>query len=96
MCYLGTLEDLTYYEVNLCKSIIEFVLLLGKEISTCSDKDTRKAFDLISNKTSNCTRAPTCKMTRFTSSVKEKKSYVENTDVVWLAFSNPEVANYNT
>ena len=35
-------------------------------------------------------------MTRFTSSLKVKETYVKNTNVAWITFSNPEVANYNT
>ena len=70
--------------------------LIPKEILKCSNEVTREAFDLILNKTSNCTRSPTCKMTRFTSNIKAKETYVKNTDLVWIAFANPEVANYNT
>ena len=47
-------------------------------------------------KISNCTRAPTCKMTRFTSILEKGTSYVENKNLVFVAFSNPEVAKYNT
>ena len=70
--------------------------LIPKEILKCSNEVTREAFDLILNKTSNCTRSPTCKMTRFTSNIKAKETYVKNTDLVWIAFANPEVASYNT
>ena len=48
------------------------------------------------NKTSNCSRAPTCEMTRFTFSVKQESSLVENTNMMWITYSNPEVVKYET
>ena len=35
-------------------------------------------------------------MTRFRFIIKEKTSYEENTNVVWITFSNPSVTNYHT
>ena len=35
-------------------------------------------------------------MTRLTFAVHKASSYLENTNVVWIGFSNPEVANYHT
>ena len=35
-------------------------------------------------------------MTRFTFMVKEMATTVDNTNEIWISFSNPEVANYNT
>ena len=57
---------------------------------------TKNAFDLITSKKSNCSRAPTCKMTRFTSTVKKEPSFIGKKNFVWIKFSNPEVANYYT
>ena len=35
-------------------------------------------------------------MTRFPFIIKEKTSYEENTNVVWITFSDPRVTNYHT
>ena len=35
-------------------------------------------------------------MTRFTSTLKKETSDIENKNLVFVAFSNPEVTNYNT
>ena len=41
-------------------------------------------------------RAPTCKMTRFTFTLREESTFVENTNLVSIKFVNPEVAKYHT
>ena len=41
-------------------------------------------------------RAPTCEMTRFTFKMREESTFVENTNIVTIKFSNPEVAKYYT
>ena len=70
--------------------------IIPNETSICSDEVAKKAIDLITSKKTNCTRAPTCEMTRFTFMVKDMDPYVENANEIWISFSNPEVANYNT
>ena len=70
--------------------------LITEEVSICSDEKAKKAINLISSKISNCTRAPTCKMTRFTYTVKEMEPKVKDTNGVQIKFSNPEVVNYYT
>ena len=70
--------------------------LITEEIPICSDENAKKAINLISSKISNCTRAPTCKMTRFTYTAKKMKSKVKDTNGVQIKFSNPEVVNYYT
>ena len=63
----------------------------------CTDGVVKNAIELLTNKTTKCTRFPTCEMTRFTSMVKESAyTFVEDTDLVWISYSNPEVATYNT
>ena len=69
---------------------------IPQETPTCSDEVAKKAIYLISSKTTNCSKSPTCEMTRFTFAIHKASSYVENTNVVWIGFSNPEVANYHT
>ena len=51
---------------------------------------------MIRRKISNCSRGPTCEMTRFTFFFNEAESYEKNVDLVWIYFSNPEVINYKT
>ena len=70
--------------------------LITTETPTCSDEVAKRAINLITSKTSNCTRAPTCEMTRFAFMVKELDSWMENTNMVQIKFSNPEVAKYHT
>ena len=66
--------------------------LITRETAICSDEVTRKAIDQMTS--SNCTRAPTCDRTRFKFTVNEEKSREENTELVWIAFSNPEVVHH--
>ena len=72
------------------------VNLIPQETYICSDEVVKKAFELITNKISNCSRVPTCKKTRFKSVVTKTVHYGDDPNVVWIGFSNPEVANYKT
>ena len=69
---------------------------IPKDIAICSDEITKDAIDMIRRKISNCSRGPTCEMTRFTFIFNEAESYEKNVDLVWIYFSNPEVLNYKT
>ena len=69
---------------------------INTNTSICSDEVAKKAIHLTTNESSNCTRSLTCEMTRFTFVVNELATQVENTNMVQLKFSNPEVANYHT
>ena len=67
---------------------------ISNDTSICSDEVTKNALDLITKKESNYTRAPTCQMTKIL--FKFKKVSKENTNLVWITFSNPSVTNYHT
>ena len=70
--------------------------LIPKDILNCSNQVTKEAFDLILNTESKCTRTQTCEMTRFTSTYKVQKSWVENKTVLYVAYENPEVEFHHT
>ena len=70
--------------------------IIPKMIPNCSIEVTKQAFDLISKKTSKCTRIDTCETTRYTALHKVKKSWLENKSVVWVVFESPEVIYHHT
>ena len=70
--------------------------LIPKDVLNCSNEVTKKAFDLILNKESKCTRMQTCEMTRFTSTYKVQKSWFDNKTLIYVTYENPEVEFHQT
>ena len=62
-----------------------------QEAPNCSYVFTLKALDFISSRKSNCSAAQTCENVRFTSKYLIEETLLENKNLVYVRFENPEV-----
>ena len=70
--------------------------IFRKDILNCSNQVIKEAFDLLLSKESKCTRTQTCEMTRFPSTYKVERSWIENKTLLFVAYENPEVEYHHT
>ena len=70
--------------------------LIPREIPICDRNVTKKAFDLLWNKKTECIRSQTCDKKRYTTTHKIKKIGENRKSTVFVAFENPEVEYHNT